>query len=411
MPGFGNSSKIKLNNVSSIMTKRAAIYDPYLDTLGGGERYCLTVAEILLQNGYSVDIFWSGDPNLIKKATDRFNLDLSKLNIVDDIFNVLPQKIDAVEDTESLVRISSHHPTKPNFIQKISSIINKYKITRQYNLFFYISDWSVPFLFSQNNLLHVQVPFVLKNNLKEKILNKIKLIFFHNIICNSQFTQKFAANYFGNKCRVIYPPVDVAKFSVSSQKDNIILSVGRFDNLLNSKKQDIMIEAFKQVITSHPKTDWKLVLVGGSLESPEKNSYLHHLQRLSSGFPVEFFINPDFKTLSDTYSRSKIYWHAAGYEVDETLHPESTEHFGIAPVEAMASGLVPLVIAKGGLPEIVDDGKNGYLWKNMEDLIAKTNLLIDSDQLLKENSQAAIIKSQDFSKEKFAKNLLTFINK
>ena len=42
MLDFGNSN---------IMEKRAAIYDPYLDTLGGGERYCLTVAEILLIAG------------------------------------------------------------------------------------------------------------------------------------------------------------------------------------------------------------------------------------------------------------------------------------------------------------------------------------------------------------------------
>ena len=56
--------------------KKAAIYDPYLDTLGGGERYCLTVAEILLKNGYKVDIFWSGDKTLIEKAEKRFSLDL-----------------------------------------------------------------------------------------------------------------------------------------------------------------------------------------------------------------------------------------------------------------------------------------------------------------------------------------------
>ena len=38
------------------LTPRAAIYDPYLDTLGGGERYCLSVVEFLLQNNYQVDI-------------------------------------------------------------------------------------------------------------------------------------------------------------------------------------------------------------------------------------------------------------------------------------------------------------------------------------------------------------------
>ena len=58
------------------MHKRVAIYDPYLDTLGGGERYCLTVAEILLKNNYQVDLFWSGDKTLIEKAEKRFSLNL-----------------------------------------------------------------------------------------------------------------------------------------------------------------------------------------------------------------------------------------------------------------------------------------------------------------------------------------------
>jgi glycosyltransferase involved in cell wall biosynthesis len=171
-----------------------------------------------------------------------------------------------------------------------------------------------------------------------------------------------------------------------------------------------MIKSFKQVLKSHPGSDWKLILAGGSLELPEKNSYLKHLKTLASGFPVEFSINPDFKVLSQIYARSKIYWHAAGFETDEALHPESTEHFGIAPVEAMASGLVPLVVAKGGLPEIIDDGKNGYLWSDTQELVAKTNLLIDSDQLFNEVSKAAIIKSQEFSKEKFTGNFLSLIN-
>lgn len=389
------------------MIKKAAIYDPYLDTLGGGERYCLTVAEILLQNGYSVDLFWSGDPDLITKAQQRFNLDLSQINLVKDIFNIIPQRIDCVEDTESLIKISERHQLKTNFYKTTLSIFNKFKITKNYDLFFYISDWSVPFLFSKNNLLHVQLPLILKNNLKETILNKIKLYFYNRIVCNSQFTQNFAEKYFGKKCQIIYPPVDVEKFNSNGKKNNYILSVGRFDNLLNSKKQDIMIEAFKKLSVSH--SNWKLILAGGSLDSPDKNSYLLHLKKLAIGFPIEFVINPDFTKLSDIYASSKIYWHAAGFEVDENLHPESTEHFGIAPVEAMASGLVPLVIAKGGLPEIVDEGKDGYLWQNIDDLITKTNLLIDSPQLLKDISSAAVIKSRKFSKEKFAENLIPLL--
>ena len=68
------------------MTKTAAIYDPYLDTLGGGERYCLTVAEILKKNGWKVDIFWSGGQDIIKKAENRFSLNLKDIHIQPDIF-------------------------------------------------------------------------------------------------------------------------------------------------------------------------------------------------------------------------------------------------------------------------------------------------------------------------------------
>ncbi len=388
------------------MIKKAGIYDPYLDTLGGGERYCLTVVEMLLQQGYQVDIFWSGDQNLLTKAQERFNLNLQDARFVADIFDVVPQKIDCVEDVSSLNIITKHHLTS-GYAHKIKSLINKVKITRQYDLFFYISDWSVPLLFSKNNLLHVQVPFVQENSVFQNVANRLKTMFHRRIICNSQFTKNFASARFGSKCITVYPPVDVEKFHSSSQKENIILSVGRFDNLLNSKKQDILIDAFKKLHTQHP--DWKLVLAGGSFDTPEKNSYLNHLHTLTGKLPVTFIINPDFKDLADIYSRSKIYWHAAGYGVDETLHPENTEHFGIAPVEAMASGSVPLVVKKGGLPEIVQEGKTGYLWENIDDLVAKTSLLIKSPQLLKEMSADCQTRSQIFSKTKFVQNLQSLL--
>lgn len=68
------------------MPLKVGIYDPYLDTLGGGERYMLTIAEILLKHNYQVDIFWSKDKDLIDKAQDRFALNLENLNLVPDIF-------------------------------------------------------------------------------------------------------------------------------------------------------------------------------------------------------------------------------------------------------------------------------------------------------------------------------------
>ena len=391
------------------MVKRAAVYDPYLDTLGGGERYCLTVAEILLKNNYQVDLFWSGDKELIQKAENRFSLDLTNLNIVTDIFDIKPQKLSSIEENENLIHSITKviNPQKINF--KLKNIFQKINNNRQYDVIFYLSDGSLPFIFGKKNFLHIQVPLIKNDNQVDSFLNKIKNNFYTNIICNSQFTASFQKKISSQKVLVLYPPVDIDKFDSHQKKENIILSVGRFDNILNAKKQDILIDAFRSLVVREKINNWKLVLMGGSLSDPKNNSYLQYLEKKAANLPIEFIVNPPFTVLKDQYSQSKIYWHAAGYDVDENIHPENTEHFGITVVEAMASGLVPVVISKGGIPEIVDNGVNGYLWQTIDELVSRTKNLIDNPDTLKLMSQQSILNCQQFSKNNFEKKLLSVV--
>ena len=392
------------------MSLKAAIYDPYLDTLGGGERYCLSVAEILVKHDYEVDIFWSGQQDILEKAKNRFALDLSKINLVPDIFGLSNSKIEFVEENININSI--HSKVKPNqdFISRIKKFINKRKVLSQYDIVFYLSDGSSPFLFGKKNFLHVQVPFVTKFSTKDKFLNLLKSRNINKVICNSKFTAKFLDSFPEDRIKIVYPPVDVAKLEGDIKKDKIILSVGRFDNILNAKKQDVLIEAYKKFYKQNPETDWKLVLSGGSREEPRKNNYLIHLQHLAKDLPIHFVINPSFEELKKMYARSAIYWHAAGFGVDELIHPEETEHFGMTVVEAMDSGLVPLVVAKGGLTEIVNDEKNGFLWQTTDELAAKTQLLISSPKSFVQMAQLAHKSAQQFSKEVFEENLMSLIN-
>jgi len=381
---------------------KAAIYDPYLDTLGGGERYCLTVAEILLTNGWQVDLFWSGDPKLIDLAQTRFGLKLDGLNIVPDIFGITNTNIDATEG-QPLTKYISHHRHHQSFFKKFTE-------TRKYDFCFYLSDGSIPFLFSKKNIFHTQVPFTFKQNFKDRILSILKSLFINRVVYNSAFTASLTPPNLLSKTTVIYPPVDVEAMDASQPKQNIILSVGRFDNILNSKKQDILINVFSQFVAQNPNTDWKLILMGGSLQSESNNHYLIHLKSLAQNLPIEFIVNPDYTELKQVYATSKIYWHAAGYGVDHSQHPELCEHFGMTPVEAMASGLIPILVNKGGLPEIVTDGVNGYLWDEPSDLLAKTQLIINTPVEFSKMQQQAIESSKKFGKSVFTQKMLEIIN-
>ena len=130
--------------------------------------------------------------------------------------------------------------------------------------------------------------------------------------------------------------------------------------------------------------------------------YIDELRKLAKDLPVTFYPDYPFKELVKLYGESGIYWHAAGFgETD----PAKMEHFGITTVEAMAGGCVPVVINKGGQPEIVEDQKSGLLWDNLEQLKELTLKLISSQQLMATLSKNAVLKSKVFSKERFKEKI------
>ena len=353
---------------------RALIYDPYLDTLGGGERYCLTVAECLLAGDWQVDLPWRGR-DIKRKLVNRFDLKINKLKIIN--FDILSQ-----------------------------NLISKFRFFRSYDLIFWMSDGSVPFLFGKKNFLHVQVPFIGVRG--KSLLNNFKFKFIGKTICNSQFTKKFVDQEFGINSEVLYPPVDVKKFK-STQKENIILAVGRFEETMQAKKQDILIRVFKNMV-DRGLAGWKLVLAGGSLIEEEENKFLTKLKNLAVGYPISFEVNTKFEQLKRIYSKAKFFWHAAGYGVDENREPWRVEHFGITVVEAMAAGCVPLVIDKGGLKEIVRRGA-GERWKTIEELENKTLNFINNKERLNNCALKAQKESLKFSKRNFCKQLMGLIKK
>lgn len=349
--------------------KKALIFDPYLDTLGGGERYSLTFAVGLMSLGYSVEIIWR-DQDILRAAENRFGLDLSKIKINKKAYDLYRGR---------------------------SSLLKRFLFTVKYNLIFWVSDGSLPFLFSKNNLIHFQVPF--KTIGGNSFINKVKTLFIHKFVYNSRFTAAVHETHFPkNKSFVLYPPIDIKSFR-SGKKENIILSIARFDSPSHSKRQDILIDAYKNLNKFYP--DYQIFLAGGI---HGESDILNKLKEKSGSLPVKFVVNPNFDKLKELYAKSKFFWHAAGYAVDEKNDPEKVEHFGMTTVEAMAAGCVPIVIGKGGQKEIISAGE-GFLCTNASEIAQKTFELIKNPNIYDEMSMKAVKKSTIFSNENFKEKI------
>lgn len=347
---------------------RIGIYDPYLDDLGGGEKYMMSIAQVLSQN-HDVSVFWDNQKD-VDILLQRFTLDLSKVKIVKNIFS-------------------------PDI-----SILERLPKSRAYDAIIVLSDGSIPLLLSKKLFLHIQQPI---GEIKKGLWTSFKLSRVTKIFCNSRFTKNFVENTFSTKTEVVYPPVPINMLQV--KKENIILHVGRFrqTDLLTGasdfKKQEVMIDAFKQMVENGLK-NWKFVLAASVMD--KDLSAFETMRTRAKGFPIEFLINKTNHNLWDAYSRAKIYWHASGYGEDLSLHPEYAEHFGISTVEAMGAGCVPVVINAGGQKEIVTDKENGLLWNSLKELQEKTLQLINKPVLLKKLSLNARDRAKDFSYEKFS---------
>lgn len=345
---------------------KIAVYSPYLDTAGGGEKYMLTIAEAYAGQG-EVDLLL--DPRLQRIGSEKIRSNLDKIHQINW------QNINF----------------KNAPLGEQDSFLKKFRFTKKYDLLFYLSDGSLFLSGAKKSFLHIQMPLA---EYQDTWVNNFKLKSWRMVIYNSIFTQGYMKEKLKLVSKVIYPPVDVDDIRPLKKK-NIIVNIGRF---VRVKRQDVLINVFKEMFQKKMVENWELILMGGLTQADLV--YLEELKKASQGVPIKILTDIPRLDLIKTLGEAKIYWHAMGYESDD---PVQQEHFGISVVEAMAAGCIPVVINKGGLNEIVDRGKYGVLWETTDELITETLKVIQKKDL---DSQKIIERSNEFSKEHFMKRFL-----
>ncbi len=149
----------------------------------------------------------------------------------------------------------------------------------------------------------------------------------------SDHVAKRIQKYYGRQAQVVYPPVDIDRFSVREDNDGYYLVVSR---LLPYKRIDLAIIACEAM--GRP-----LKIVGTGPEAED-------LQR-QAGEHTEFLGFVPDEDLPDLYAGARA-----------LLFPQE-EDFGITPLEAGASGKPTIAFGVGGAKETVVDGITGVFFE------------------------------------------------
>ncbi len=153
------------------------------------------------------------------------------------------------------------------------------------------------------------------------------------LIANSKYIQARISKYYRRDSKVIYPPVDLDRFSSQTKREDYYLVVSR---LIPYKQIELAIQACNRMKR-------QLMVVGDGSEMPR-------LKQLA-GPNVRFL-----GRLSDSET-------ARLYSGAKALIFTAEEDFGITPLEAMASGCPVIAYGRGGALESVVSGQTGVFFR------------------------------------------------
>ncbi|MDG6894868.1 glycosyltransferase family 4 protein [Volucribacter amazonae] len=198
-------------------------------------------------------------------------------------------------------------------------------------------------------------------------------------IANSYYIAKRIEKIYSRKSDVIYPPVDINKFQLNSNKEDFYLTASR---LVPYKKIDLIVETF-----SH--TNKKLIVIGAGPDMDKIKA------KASKNIEILGY-QPD-SVLIDFMSKAKAFVFAA------------EEDFGIIPVEAQACGTPVICFNKGGARETVINNQTGIYFEQQN--ISSLAEAINKFEQRQEKFDPNFIRENSlrFSAERFEKEIKEYI--
>ncbi|HAT1640296.1 TPA: glycosyltransferase family 4 protein [Raoultella ornithinolytica] len=206
-----------------------------------------------------------------------------------------------------------------------------------------------------------------------------------HFIANSQFISRRIKKVYNRESTVIYPPVDVEKFTLNDKKEDYYFTASR---MVPYKRIDLIVEAFSKM------PDKKLIVIGDGSEIGKVKSKATKNIEILGYQPNHIMI--------EHMQNAKAFVFAA------------EEDFGITPVEAQACGTPVIAFGKGGALETIRplgvDKPTGMFFneQTIESIINKVNAFEQNIEVFEpENCR---LNSFRFSVSRFKDEMDSFIN-
>lgn len=236
------------------------------------------------------------------------------------------------------------------------------------------------------------------------------------IIANSEFTRGWIRRYWDRDADVIHPPIELPEVADLREKRPWILGIGFFrppepeiDGRWSYKRQELLLDVFR-ALCDEGFCGWELHLAGHRHNAPEVDAFVRGLEERAAGYPVHFHINCGHEELLSLYRQSSIFWHATGFGVDPERAPERMEHFGMVTAEAMGYGCIPIVVNRGGQPEVLGSSEAGCLWDTVEELKDYTRAVASDAGGLHRRMEHAAQRARYFGLPRFREQVATLVD-
>ncbi len=357
--------------------------------VGGVERATTVLANKFIDEGHDVSLlsFWKGDDSMLNTLSNQARLvkfnapintkenkeklhDYLTINDIDVLVNqwcvpyYVSQLISSACKNTKCKYVAVHHnlPTTNGQIKNLEDkirlgegikIVNKLKLS----LVALVSRLSLRYTYEKCD------KFVL---LSESF---------------APITKKFMFLKSSPKLTSISNPITIeeGKDSTPTQKENIILWVGRIDYI--QKRPDRLIEVWRLLESRYP--DWKLQIIG---DGP----YRDGLQKLIDDNKLRNVTIEGFQNPVEYYKKAQI-----------LLLTSDFEGFGLVIIEGMNFGVIPVVYGSyDAVYDIIEDGKDGFITKqpfSAKEMANKIYEIIEDDDKRRLMSHNTEIKSEKFS--------------